>query len=586
MDTPEKQYEEAVVQAAPSAERRKMQYAYGVSNSAKIVRGGLFAFNINFDTWKGDCDQLVVNSLLSFPPEDQVYFSIIVSDVTTFTARLEEMSDAGIAQKKKREKEKEEKEKKKKATSGEEAAAMPDALPYEEMSDAGIAQKNATSGEEAAAMPDALPCAVSNNNVRGYIGGDGSLYLRNKKFWDAMPDDLSTISKPITIDRVLFGIHPPAASARRSMLARQFVGYLGTLVGGDKIHELQPWPDPTAVDARMRRMPETLPLAEIEQAVSKLGGYYPGGEVRRFHAGLNFLVRKHFVILSGLSGTGKTQLGLMYARAVHGVSGMDVADPLLWVCPVRPEWTDPTGLTGYYDVLSGRYVVPPFLEAAMMATAHGDSPVFVVLDEMNLARVEYYLSDLLSCMETGEPLQLHSSSVPLEGSTGVSVPSDLPLPRNFYLIGTINVDETTSSVSDKVLDRAIVIDLSNVDIGSYLAGLETQEPKLTDAIAQTKDRLVAAHETMAAHGLGFGYRVAEEVVRYRAFELTHAGGPSADSTFDDLMVQKMLVKLRGDERQRSLLTGLLGAVEGLPRSRTFLNRLVSDLDEFGSFQAR
>ena len=540
----QQRYKEAVEQAAPDAERRRMQYAYGVSNSAKIVPGGLFAFNMNFQSWKGDCDQLVVNCLLSFPPEDQVYFSIVVDDVTTFTARLDEMSAAGIA------------------------------------------QKNAEStGQEVAAIPDALPYVAVNNNVRGYIGGDGRLYLRNSRFWDSLPDDLSSISKPIAIERVLFGIYPPAASARRSMLARQFVGYLGTLVGGEKIHELQPWPNPAVVDIRMRRMPETLSLDEIEQAVLRLGGFYPGGEVRRFHAGLNFLARKHFVILSGLSGTGKTQLGLMYARAVHGVPDMDAEDPLLWVCPVRPEWTDPTGLTGYYDVLSGRYVVPPFLEAAMMATAHSDSPVFVVLDEMNLARVEYYLSDVLSCMETGESLQLHSSSVPLEGSSGVSVPSNLPLPRNLYLIGTINVDETTSSMSDKVLDRAIIIDMSNVDIGSYLAELAVQESELSDVVAETGNRLVAVQKTMAAHGLGFGYRIAEEVVRYRAFEKTHDAGASADSTFDDLMIQKVLVKLRGGERQRSLLTGLLGELSELPRSKDFLNRLLSDLDEFGSFQA-
>ena len=102
MDTHERQrrYRQAVEEVAPSAVGRRMQYAYGVSNSAKIVPGGLFAFNMNFQSWKGDGDQLVVNCLLSFPPEDQVYFSIVVGgDMTTFTARLEEMRAAGIAQK-------------------------------------------------------------------------------------------------------------------------------------------------------------------------------------------------------------------------------------------------------------------------------------------------------------------------------------------------------------------------------------------------------------------------------------------------------------------------------------------------------
>ena len=552
MDTQERQrrYKEAVEAAAPTAVHLRMHDAYGFSNSAKIVEGGLFAFNVNFENLAGNVDQVVVNCLLSFPPEDQVYFSLVVkSDMVTFAGRLDDMRTAGNSIE----------------------GATPDEA---EGADA-----------EVSASRDTLTYARSNNNVKGYIAEDGRLYLRNKGFWDSLPSDLSTVSKPVVIDQVLFSIYPPAASARRSMLARQFVGYLGTLIGAEKVHELQPWPDPSAVDADMRRMPATIALAKIEQAISELGGFYPGGEVRRFHVGLNFLERKHFVILSGLSGTGKTLLPLMYARAVHGLPDMEAPDPFLSVCPVRPEWTDPTGLTGYYDVLSNRYIVPPFLEAVMLATAHADSPVFVVLDEMNLARVEYYFSDVLSCIETGENLQLHSSSVPLEGSTGTSIPAELALPPNLYLTGTINIDETTSTVSDKVLDRAVVIDMSDVDIGSYLAALETDNPKLKDACAATGSRLVAVHQRMAQHGLGFGYRVAEEVVRYRAFVQDHVDGASADETLDDLMVQKVLVKLRGAEKQRGLLTGLLEELAGLPRSTEFLNRLVHDLDEFGSFQA-
>ena len=70
----------------------------------------------------------------------------------------------------------------------------------------------------------------------------------------------------------------------------------------------------------MQRMPSTIPVNEIEAAIAQLGGHYPSGEVRRFHAALNFLSHKHFVILSGLSGTGKTQLALKYARAIHGLT--------------------------------------------------------------------------------------------------------------------------------------------------------------------------------------------------------------------------------------------------------------------------
>ena len=262
----------------------------------------------------------------------------------------------------------------------------------------------------------------------------------------------------------------------------------------------------------------------------------------------------------------------------------DAPDPLLFVCAVRPEWTDPTGLTGYYDVLSNRYIVPPFLEAVLVATAHSHSPVFVVLDEMNLARVEYYFSDVLSAIETGRELQLHSNNVPLEGSTGVSIRASLRMPANLYITGTINIDETTHPVSDKVLDRATVIDMSRVDLAGFLQGLEAREPDLKDARAATEPLLVAVQGLLLAHGLGFGYRVAEEVVRYHVFAGKSLGTPAAEIT-DRLMVQKILVKLRGSDRQQSLLVDLQKLLTGMPHSQDLLARLTADLGEFGSFQA-
>ncbi|WP_315761433.1 hypothetical protein [Bradyrhizobium sp. SZCCHNS2005] len=560
MDIRERQrsYKEAVQTNSAVTERTRFADAFGFSNSAKVIERGLFAFNANFDGMAADHDQVVVHCLLRFPPEDEIYFSLFIkSQLSILRKRLDEMRTAGSSRPRGSTREADEEE-------NDDPSAP-------------------TTSGGGARSPDGLNYTDNSKNVKGYIATDGRLYLRNKNFWVSMPEDLSTINNPVAIDQIVFSIWPPAASARRSLLARQFVGYLGNLVGREKVHEIRVWDEAGAVSPGMRRTPSSIPIDEIEAAVQALGGFYPGGEVRRIHAALNFLQHKHFIILSGLSGTGKTQLALKYARAVHQ-AGLKDSDPFLFVCAVRPEWTDPTGLTGYYDVLSNRYVVPAFLEAVLLATAHRDSPVFVVLDEMNLARVEYYFSDILSAIETGEALQLHSSGVPLEGSTGTSVPAELPVPQNLYLVGTINIDETTNPVSDKVLDRAIVIDMSAVDLPGFIADLRKREPLLADACTACEPHLKGAHDIMAGHGLAFGYRVIEEVIRYQSFA-TNRLQQDATAVVDDLMVQKVLTKLRGADRQRPLLTGLIKAFDALPRSQAFLNRLLSDLDEFGSFQA-
>jgi MoxR-like ATPase len=355
-------------------------------------------------------------------------------------------------------------------------------------------------------------------------------------------------------------------------------------VGRDRVHELKIWTAEDGVGPLMQRMPATMDPAEIRDGVARLGGVYAPALVDRFHAGLNHLAHKHFVILSGLSGTGKTLLAIQYALTVHGFTSMDARDPLLFVCPVRPEWTDPSGLTGYEDRLSDRYVVPPFLEALLVATANPASPVFVILDEMNLARVEYYFSDVLSAVESRHELQLHSSGVPMEGSTGGEVPAHLRVPPNLFLIGTINVDETTSTLSDKVLDRAVVIDMSEVDFDAFFTALDGRHGDLAPSISACRPVLTEINALLIPHGLGFGYRLAEEFVRYHAFAVKALKRPS-DEVIDDQLIQKALVRLRGTDAQRQLLSDLAKVLEDRPRARARIERLSQELEEFGAFQS-
>lgn len=543
----QQQFEEAIRLRPEIRSEVRIAKNFGFSNSARIIEGGLFACTNNMEAYSAGIAskrtsrvrQFIFLCVLTFPPQDEVYFAVVVSqDADRINGGLVKLFNEGERR-------------------NEEAIAT---------------------GHKAGKI---------NNNVKFYLTDNGEIYFHNYDFLESLREASGNQLDPdckAKVDSILFAIWPAAASARRSLLAREFVGYLGGLIGREKIHEMRAWTDSGALSQEMQRTPTTLTVAEIESAVASLGGHYPGGEVSRYHAAMNFLPHKHFVILAGLSGTGKTQLALMYARAVHGFGDNNTPDPLLFVCPVRPEWTDPTGLTGYYDVLSNRYIVPPFLEAVLLATAHRDSPVFVVLDEMNLARVEYYFSDVLSCIETREPLQLHSSGVPLEGSTGTSIPAALPLPSNLYITGTINIDETTNPVSDKVLDRALVIDMSTVDLAGFLEKLETTQPSLKNACEACGSHIMAVQNIMSIHGLGFGYRVAKEVLLYHVFAAEHLKNEPNYIT-DDMMVQKVLVKLRGSERQRKMLNDLLDALSPLPKSQAYLKKLLFELDEFGTFQA-
>lgn len=550
----QRQFLEAAQKHFGTSKAVRPRELFGVSNSAKILEGGIQLGVVNLDNVKEDVEALIFGCVLRFPPEDEVYFAVLVrKDKARLLARLAEMKRLGESAK----------------SAGEDTAFSLEA---------------AGESDDPEAPGASIKYSARNNLVPIYLAGDGHLWLRNAKFWDSLLFDLAPFGPSIEPDEIVVALHPPTASARRSLLAREFIGWLGSLVGREKIHELAVWTDTATLNPAMRRMPTTIPIDDIEAAVEALGGYYPNGEIRRFHAALNFLNHKHFVILSGLSGTGKTQLALKYARAIHGLASNTAPDPLLFECPVRPEWTDPAGLTGYYDVLTNRYVVPTFLEAVLVATAHRESPVFVILDEMNLARVEYYLSDVLSAIESGGALQLHSNGVPLEGTTGASVRAEIPLPSNLYIIGTINIDETTNPVSDKVLDRASVIDVSAVDVSGFLASLVARHPQLQPVKDISEKRLAEIHGLLERHGLGFGYRVIEEFVRYHAFDAEHLRSP-ADTVTDQLLVQKILVKLRGAERQRPLLNTLDDICNGLPRSQAYIRRLLSDLDEFGSFQA-
>jgi hypothetical protein len=176
---------------------------------------------------------------------------------------------------------------------------------------------------------------------------------------------------------------------------------------------------------------------------------------------------------------------------------------------------------------------------------------------MNLARVEYYLAPFLSAMESGEPIQIHQQPDPVVG-----VEPEIPWPENLYILGTVNMDETTYAFSDKVLDRAFTIEFWDVDLDAFAAKFAPLLPGFDNqTFTRTIDLLKDLSEILLPVHLHFGYRTAEEVLRFMAVNAS-AGKHSLEfnDAFDHATFMKILPKVRGQDspRLRSCLSQLKG----------------------------
>ncbi len=196
-----------------------------------------------------------------------------------------------------------------------------------------------------------------------------------------------------------------------------------------------------------------LSLEEICQkmrnfAASRLGLYYDLEIMKRLFASLG---ATKLVILQGISGTGKTSLPYAFGQFVQYPSA---------ICSVQPSWRDRTELVGYYNEFTKKYTEPDFL-ATLYEGSYREDARLVILDEMNIARVEYYFAEMLSILEMPKD---EERFITLVSSRAASDPEKVIegkvwIPPNLWYIGTINNDDSTFAVSDKVYDRAIPIDL-------------------------------------------------------------------------------------------------------------------------------
>lgn len=266
---------------------------------------------------------------------------------------------------------------------------------------------------------------------------------------------------------------------------------------------------------------------------------FPPELLRGLYAAWSFHARKRFVLLSGLSGTGKTALLQHTARLSCAHMGLDPAEHVALVA-VGPDWRDPTALLGYWSAL---HAPPTFhaeaaLRLVLRAVEDPARPYFLLLDEMNLAPVERYLAPFLSAMESGADLQLHGEDDVVNG-----VPNKVCWPANLRIGGTVNMDETTYPFSDKVLDRAFTFEFWQVDLDGLFARRGQAGP--TEAPAQAALRALQAHlEPIRRH---VGYRALTEALDWIA--ACHAAEPEAPiaGLIDEAVFSKVLPRLRGSE---------------------------------------
>jgi len=305
------------------------------------------------------------------------------------------------------------------------------------------------------------------------------------------------------------------------------------------------------------------PLDRLRAAAATARLHYPDGLLTRLHISLT---SHGFVILSGHSGTGKSRLARLYADAEQAHFGL---------IRVQPDWVSPVYLWGAYDYLAGGFAPSEAASLVRVAMDEWDAarranrparPFVLCLDELNLARVEYYFADVLSAMEQPPDerwITLYSPTL----TDARGFPARLRLTPNLRFIGTINVDETTHSLSPKVLDRAQVIRLDHVELSALRPLLiETVDPALLERVLGHLEEL---HRRLADDPVQqFGYRVARQIIEWVAVATQPPYQLPLESALDAQIAQKILPRLRIDpdnEAQMALFEKLLAYYEQFER---------------------
>jgi 5-methylcytosine-specific restriction protein B len=355
-------------------------------------------------------------------------------------------------------------------------------------------------------------------------------------------------------------------------------------------------------------------LGSLESSISSSQLHFNRKNLDRFTASL---LTKPFVILTGLSGSGKTKLAQAFAMWISEKKEQYA------LVPVGADWTNREPLLGYPNSLNNEHYVKPDTGVLdILLRAHNNyianakdlakcTPYFLILDEMNLSHVERYFADFLSTMESEDEIKLYSGSdryaeIDSFGKpyTDSKIPDKIILPKNLFIIGTVNIDETTYMFSPKVLDRANTIEF-RIKPEEMEAFYQNNKPLNMDALegqgkdqapsfmslaarenisidrGKHKDTFLSFFETLNEAGAEFGYRTANEMTILVSY-LVHFGMSQAEA-YDVAIMQKLLPKLHGSRSKLSkVLPKLITLCEGqYPISLEKLERMKKNAEENG-----
>lgn len=310
-------------------------------------------------------------------------------------------------------------------------------------------------------------------------------------------------------------------------------------------------------------------LLQFKENTRQKGLYYSDSDLVNFHISMK---TDGMVILSGLSGTGKSKLVTEYATALKSN---------IRFVPVRPFWADDSDLLGYADTVNNIYRPGDsgLIDTLIDAQANEDSLFIVVFDEMNLARVEHYFSQFLSVLEMDagdRMLTLYNQQLESRLYNSEKYPSNIRIADNVLFVGTVNTDESTYQFSDKVLDRSNVMTLKMIPFGSIdetvgspverskrevVKAGDFQKMKKVNTEAKLtsdeKNMLWDLHKALnnVDANMGIGWRIVRQIDKYLMNIPDGIDSYTREKAFDMQIIQRVLTKVRGSEDQMRKLVG-------------------------------